>query len=47
MRAKLAGRQYATWTELVRDFELICNNALRFNQKKSRVYKLVGCGSAL
>ena len=41
MRGKIRGRQYVNWQELVRDFELICNNAMKYNQKRSRVYKQV------
>ncbi|KAL4443443.1 hypothetical protein ABPG75_011180 [Micractinium tetrahymenae] len=39
MRGKIRGRQYLTWQEVVRDFELICSNALKYNQKRSHVYK--------
>ncbi|KAI7842908.1 hypothetical protein COHA_003419 [Chlorella ohadii] len=39
MRGKVRGRQYATWQELVRDFELIVSNAFKFNPKRSRVHK--------
>jgi hypothetical protein len=41
MRGKVRGRQYATWQELVRDFELIVSNAFKFNPKRSRVHKAV------
>lgn len=41
MRGKIHGRQYLTWQELARDFELICSNALKYNQKRSHVYKQV------
>lgn len=50
MRGKIRGRQYVNWHELVRDFELICSNAMRYNQKRSRVHKAVrmpGVGSVL
>lgn len=46
MRNKIHGRQYLTWQEMARDFELICSNALKYNQKRSHVYKQV-CGSCL
>lgn len=39
MRSKVRGKQYVSWQELVRDFELICTNAMKYNQKRSRVYK--------
>ena len=39
MRGKIRGRVYVNWQELVRDFELICNNAMKYNQKRSRVHK--------
>ena len=41
MRGKVRGRQYGTWQELVRDFELIISNALKYNLKRSRVLKAV------
>lgn len=59
MRGKIRGRQYVNWNELVRDFELICSNAMKYNQKRSRVHKavrlssmplclwLVSCGAGL
>ena len=46
MRGKIRGRQYAGWQELVRDFELICSNAMKYNQRRSRVHKQVR-GAAL
>lgn len=39
MRTKVQNKQYVNWTELVRDFDLICSNAMRYNQKRSRVHK--------
>ena len=39
MRGKIRGRVYVNWQELVRDFELICTNAMKYNQKRSRVHK--------
>ena len=42
MRSKIRSRQYVNWQEIVRDFELICNNAMKYNQKRSRVHKQVG-----
>ena len=33
------GREYRTWRGFVEDFELICNNAMIYNQKRSRVHK--------
>ena len=41
MRSKIHSRQYVNWQELVRDFELICSNAMKYNQKRSRVHKQV------
>ena len=31
--------QYSSWTAFVADFELMCANALLYNQKRSRVHK--------
>ncbi|CAG9462310.1 unnamed protein product [Pedinophyceae sp. YPF-701] len=31
--------RYHTWRSFVADFELICNNAMKYNQKRSRVHK--------
>jgi hypothetical protein len=42
MRGKIRARQYVNWNELVRDFELICSNAMKYNQRRSRVHKQVG-----
>ena len=42
MLGKIRGRQYVNWNEVVRDFELICSNAMKYNQKRSRIHKLVG-----
>lgn len=39
MRDRLRRRQYRTWGALCDDFELICANALSFNQKRSRVHR--------
>ncbi|BDA41501.1 probable Bromodomain-containing protein 9 at N-terminal half [Coccomyxa sp. Obi] len=39
MKDKLRGREYRTWRGLVADFELICSNAMTYNQKRSRVHK--------
>lgn len=39
MRSKIRNRQYVNWQELVRDFELICSNAMKYNQRRSRVHK--------
>ena len=39
MRTKIHNLQYASWQEIVRDFELIFNNAMLYNQKRSRVHK--------
>lgn len=36
---QLRGREYRTWRGLVADFELICSNAMTYNQKRSRVHK--------
>lgn len=40
MRSKIRARQYVNWQEVVRDFELICTNAMKYNQKRSRIHKL-------
>ena len=37
--AQLRGREYQSYWALLADFELICANAMAFNQKRSRVYK--------
>jgi hypothetical protein len=39
MRTKIANKQYVNWHEITRDFNLICNNAMRYNQKRSRVHR--------
>ena len=39
MRDKLRRRQYRTWGDLLADFELICDNALAYNNKRSRVHR--------
>ena len=44
MRGKIRGRQYVNWQEVVRDFELICSNAMKYNQRRSRVHKQVRRG---
>jgi hypothetical protein len=41
MRGKIRGHQYVNWQEVVRDFELICSNAMKYNQRRSRVHKQV------
>jgi hypothetical protein len=41
MLGKIQARQYVNWNEVVRDFELICSNAMKYNQKRSRIHKLV------
>ncbi len=33
------GREYRTWRGFVEDFELICSNAMIYNQRRSRVHK--------
>ena len=38
MREKVHGRRYRTWRGFVDDFELICINAMTYNQKRSRVH---------
>jgi hypothetical protein len=40
MRNKVQNKQYVNWHEVVRDFELICSNAMRYNQKRSRIHKV-------
>lgn len=47
MRGKIRSRRYVNWNELVRDFELICSNAMKYNQKRSRVHKQVGCAGVV
>lgn len=42
MRAKVAAHAYTSWGDFVRDFELLCSNAMRYNQKRSRIHKQVG-----
>ncbi|RMZ55397.1 hypothetical protein APUTEX25_003521, partial [Auxenochlorella protothecoides] len=39
MRAKVAAHAYTCWGDFVRDFELLCSNAMRYNQKRSRIHK--------
>ena len=39
MRQKVRQREYRTWHSFVEDFELIANNAMTYNQKRSRVHK--------
>ncbi len=39
IRTKIEGLQYVSWQEIVRDFELMFNNAMLYNQKRSRVHK--------
>ncbi|KAL6781297.1 hypothetical protein ACKKBG_A10575 [Auxenochlorella protothecoides x Auxenochlorella symbiontica] len=39
MRAKVAAHAYTSWGDFVRDFELLCSNAMRYNQKRSRIHK--------
>jgi hypothetical protein len=39
MHKKIDNQQYINWTDLVKDFELICNNAMKYNQKRSRVHQ--------
>lgn len=39
MRQKLRALEYRTFTTFVDDFELIANNAMRYNQKRSRVHR--------
>ena len=39
MRQKLRALEYRTFAAFVEDFELIANNAMRYNQKRSRVHR--------
>ena len=39
MRQKLRALEYRTFTAFVEDFELVGNNAMRYNQKRSRVHR--------
>lgn len=41
MRTKVGARAYTSWGDFVRDFELLCSNAMRYNQKRSRIHKQV------
>ena len=36
---QVAQQQYKTWVAFVDDFKLMCNNAMVYNQKRSRVHK--------
>ena len=38
MREKVHGRKYRSWRAFIADFELVCNNAMTYNQKRSRVH---------
>ena len=42
LRKKIKERAYRTWREFVSDLELICSNAMTYNQKRSRVHKAAG-----
>ena len=37
MRERAQGRRYRTWRQLTADFELLCANALAYNQRRSAV----------
>lgn len=37
--AQVLQHQYSTWADFVDDFKLMCNNAMVYNQKRSRVHK--------
>ncbi|CAD7699213.1 unnamed protein product [Ostreobium quekettii] len=39
MSEKVRSRAYTTWGAFVRDFELICANAMEYNQRRSKVHK--------
>lgn len=39
MRQKLRALEYRTFAAFVEDFELVGNNAMRYNQKRSRVHR--------
>lgn len=39
MRHKLHVRDYRTFSAFTEDFELVCNNAMKYNQKRSRVHR--------
>lgn len=39
MREKVRNREYKTWGTFISDFELICANAVVYNQQKSKVHK--------
>ncbi|BFI09184.1 protein MpBromo7 [Marchantia polymorpha subsp. ruderalis] len=38
MYAKIAEHQYITWRSFVEDFERICYNAMKYNQKRSKIW---------
>lgn len=42
IRKKIVERRYETWRQFVDDLELICTNAMTYNQKRSRVHKAAG-----
>ncbi|KAL3693237.1 hypothetical protein R1sor_006888 [Riccia sorocarpa] len=37
MHTKITNRQYTTWRQFVEDFERICYNAMKYNQKRSKI----------
>ena len=39
MHEQVREQEYRTWRGYVADFELICSNAMTYNQKRSRVHK--------
>jgi Bromodomain len=39
MREKVQAREYRTWQAFIEDFELICSNAMTYNQKRSLIHK--------
>lgn len=39
MREKLHGKDYRTFSAFTEDFELVCTNAMKYNQKRSRVHR--------
>eukprot|EP00250_Pteridium_aquilinum_P010997 c19772_g2_i1 orf=449-847(+) len=38
MRDKICAGQYTSWASFVEDFECICYNAMKYNQKRSKIW---------
>ena len=39
MSEKVRAHEYRTWGAFQKDFELICSNAMAYNEKRSKVHK--------